>query len=404
MERPGFRESPFLPPSRSRSRGSCHHLAFVEGASELPAAVPPPPRPWAAVTRDNLGLPELRKVTLLPLPPSARLARTPAGLIITARTTSTAGRAPAAPPAPSPAPRGRRTRAPAPLCPRPQPGFPGPPSVRPAPPRGPPSAPPVPAVPPLPPHRRLPLRPSPAGPPPRRGSRRPRLGLPPCPAVTPRPPPPSPARGCQPRALPPPPARRPTWERRKPRSFAAGSAPSLRRGWDSGREEAEAAPPPPGPGSLRSALPSARGSRGALRAPRAPAARPPIGRRPFQPARQPFSDWPASLGGGATAGPAAPPNERAGRAGGRGRAPGSANGGAGAAESRVPGAALRERPRPCCRGWRSGRAGLGSAPQRAAAALCALKPPHSRRLVRTQAHSHPRSSPCFFLYKLAVRL
>lgn len=42
METLGFRESPFLPPSRSRSHGSCHHLAFVEGVSVLPAGVPPP--------------------------------------------------------------------------------------------------------------------------------------------------------------------------------------------------------------------------------------------------------------------------------------------------------------------------------------------------------------------------
>lgn len=232
MEPLGFRESPFCrPPAAAPAAPATIWPLWKECRCFLRASRPHP----AAVGSGNQRQPWASRAakSYTPPPSSSRLAQTPAGLIITARTTSTAGRAPGAPPAPSPAPLGRRARTPAPLCPHPVPAVP------PAPAQLPGAA--------VPPHRtapdhpgaRQPLHLSPLsllchrtagcpstphrqGPPPRRCSRRPRLGLSPCPAATPRPPLPTPAPGSQPRALPPPPDRRPTWEQRNPGSFAAG--------------------------------------------------------------------------------------------------------------------------------------------------------------------------------------
>lgn len=126
------------------------------------------------------------------------------------------------------------------------------------------------------------------------------------------------------------PPRRLTWERRKPPVPSQPAVPSLasrpgslRRGWDSDREEAEASATPARPRqpplrpSLRPQRPQQRqwgGEKGELRALHPPAGRLPIGQGPFQAAQQPFSHWPMSRGGWAPTGPAASSNERARRA------------------------------------------------------------------------------------------
>lgn len=222
-----------------------------------------------AVTGAAPGLPELRKVALLPLPaaggPRAANYNCAANFQPQARRR----------PAPTPPPRAR----PAPLRARRAPA----------------------ACPSRSPQGLSPSAPAPPPPSPR-GRYAPSRRLP-----QPLGPPPGPALLCPASHLA---AERPSpFRRRLPAVPSRACRPgSLRRGWDSDREEA---PPPPGPGSLRSALPSARGTHsggggegcewggggGTPRARRPPAGRLPIGQRPSQPAQQPFSHWPASPGG-----------------------------------------------------------------------------------------------------------